>query len=119
MILLVEDDPGLRESLTDILNFAELEVTPVSDAPEALQVLHSSDELPKLIVSDIKMPGMDGISLLEAVKSNVPEDIPFLFVTGLNITTNTTNSPEQGVVGYLHKPFDVDELLNIVSDVLN
>ena len=117
MILLVEDDPLLLESLADILSFADYEVKSAGAPREALQFLSTSPALPELIVSDIMMPGMNGYQFLAAVRSDFSKHIPFLYISGLE-ATSLLHDPVQGTIGYLNKPFNVAELLDMIARIL-
>jgi CheY-like chemotaxis protein len=118
MILLVEDEPTLREGLTDILTFGGYEVTAAHAPSEALQILSTCSVLPELIISDIMMPGMDGYQFLAEVRSNYSKDTPFLYISGLEATI-LTNDPAYGKIGYLNKPFTVAELLSMIARILS
>jgi CheY-like chemotaxis protein len=118
MILLVEDEPILLESMEEILSFAGYQVKTASAPREALQILGTGDSLPDLIVSDILMPGMDGFQFLATVREQFSKRTPFLFISGQE-ATNLIHDPAQGKIGYLSKPFNVAELLDMVARILN
>lgn len=117
MILLVEDEPNLLESMEEILNFGGYEVVSASAPQEALKLLDTAPVLPDLIVSDILMPGMDGFQFLNAVRSRSWKHIPFLFVSGQE-ATGLLKDPAQAPVGYLSKPFSINELLGMIGRIL-
>ncbi len=117
MILLVEDDPLLLESMEELLEFAGYDVVSATGPKEALQFLESAPTLPQLIVSDILMPGMDGFQFLKAVRSRSWSHIPFLFVSGQEATLLIKEMSE-AAIGYLSKPFTVPDLLNMIERVI-
>ena len=111
-ILVVDDDESLRELLRLHLSSAGYEVTLAEDAIEAgHEVLKRA---PDLIVTDIKMPYMDGFEFIAALKSDksIP-DIPVIFLTSME--EGDHRGKELGAVGYLTKPVRADRLLELVA----
>lgn len=104
-ILLVDDDPALREALSQMLTLrmAEVQVDTVDSASLALSQLQSKTY--DAIVSDIKMPGLDGLDLLAEVRAISP-DLPVLLITGHGDQTLAIRALYQGASDYLLKPID-------------
>jgi signal transduction histidine kinase len=106
-ILLVDDDPALLQALSQMLTLrmAEVQVDTVDSAPLALSQLQNKTY--DAIVSDIKLPGMDGLDLLAEVRAISP-DLPVLLITGHGDQTLAIRALHQGASDYLLKPIDRD-----------
>ena len=72
---------------------------------------------PKAIISDIRMPGMDGLALLGELKSIIP-DVPVIITTAHSDLDSAVTSYESGAFEYLPKPFDIDEMLEVATRAL-
>lgn len=116
-LLVVEDEPSLLIGIRDILEIHNYGVVAVSDGREALKHLEeSTDAPPDLILSDIMMPYMDGLELLQEVRKQEQwVSIPFIFMTAKGEKADINNAKYLGVDDYLVKPFDADELLIAVQ----
>lgn len=119
-ILVVEDDVNLLEGIQTVLELDNYCVISTENGKQALNALSSSETPPDLIVSDIMMPQMDGISLLREVRK-VPAwiKIPFIFLTARSEKSDIQRGKQLGVDDYLVKPFDADDLLIAVESRLN
>ena len=91
-------------------------VDAVSSAAEALERIHG--ERYDTIISDIRMPGADGIQLLMAARSHDPS-VPFLLMTGAPTVETAISAVEHGALKYLQKPFDVDQFVSVVSEAVS
>ncbi|WP_395344351.1 sigma-54-dependent transcriptional regulator [Ningiella sp. W23] len=111
-VLIVEDDHGLREALVDTLLLGGYQVTPVESAESAMVKL-SQNEF-DLIVSDIQMQGMDGLSLLKSVKNKYPK-LPMILMTAYANINDAIQAMRDGATDYLSKPFAPQVLLNLVG----
>ena len=111
-ILIVEDDAGLREALTDTLELGGYRVIEAEDAEMALVMLnqHSID----LVVSDIQMGQMSGLSLLRSIKARYPQ-LPVLLMTAFATINDAVQAMRDGATDYLSKPFAPQVLLNLVG----
>jgi two-component system C4-dicarboxylate transport response regulator DctD len=111
-VLLVEDDRDVRESLVEILEAEGHVVTPVSTARAALEVLEQPDA-PALLLVDLRMPGMDGLSFLNAVCARADRDrFRVILMSADRAVAEFKDAP--GVVAVLKKPFESSELLELV-----
>ena len=112
-LLVVEDEPNLLQGIRDILQLDGYEVITASHGKQALDVLQSAGEdLPDLIVSDIMMPFMNGIELLQHVRNEKKwKLIPFLFLTARGEMEDVRQGKRLGADDHLIKPFDADDLL--------
>lgn len=115
-ILVVDDDLHILEVLEARLSSAGSQVLKAPGAREALEVLRAQPV--DLMISDMKMPGMNGMDLLEEVRSFLPE-LPIIFLTAYGTIPDAVLAVKAGAVDYLTKPFDGRDLLKKVSEVLN
>jgi two-component system nitrogen regulation response regulator GlnG len=105
-VWVVDDDRTIRWVLERALKRANIEVTSFDSASEVIKALRR--ESPSALISDIRMPGMDGLLLLERVKSEYP-DLPVIIMTAHSDLDNAVSAYRSGAFEYLPKPFDVDE----------
>ncbi|OGT86928.1 MAG: nitrogen regulation protein NR(I) [Gammaproteobacteria bacterium RIFCSPLOWO2_12_FULL_52_10] len=111
-IWIVDDDKSIRWVLEKAL--AKVELHTVSfDNPEKVMASLEADP-PDVIISDIRMPGTDGITLLENIKRQVPE-IPVIIMTAYSDLNRAVSAFQSGAFEYLPKPFDVDEVVSLVK----
>ncbi|MCP1675198.1 DNA-binding NtrC family response regulator [Natronocella acetinitrilica] len=114
-VLLVEDDRGLRELLTDELRDAGVQVTAVESAEAALDA--TSKFAPALIISDLRLPGRDGFDLLQEVRAM--QDSPaFLIITGFGTISQAVEALKQGADEFLTKPLDLEHFMLCVNRLL-
>ncbi len=114
-ILVVEDDGVQREIIVDILKLAGYEVRGVSGGEEGLEALKS--QTTELVITDMQMPGMDGLELLRRTKRIRPETEVVVMTAYATVDTAVT-AMKEGARDYLAKPFDKEELLLVVGKVL-
>lgn len=118
-LLVVEDDIHLLEGIRTVLELEQYRVITAENGELALNVLNSSPVPPDLIVSDIMMPRMDGIQLLNEVRKNQSWlSIPFIFLTARSEKSDVVRGKRLGVDEYLVKPFDADDLLLAIESRL-
>jgi DNA-binding NtrC family response regulator len=110
----VDDEPGLRESFRLILD-EDFEVIDVADGAAALEVVRSAQV--DLVLLDIRLPGMDGIEVLERIKG-IDEGVEVVLVTAVRTVRTAVAAMKLGAFDYLTKPFEDDELLSIVRRAL-
>jgi CheY-like chemotaxis protein len=106
-ILLVEDDPDLRDVLQDILEDSGYDVIPASDGRQALEYLRTtcgSDDGPALVILDVTLPMVNGWQVLGAIR-----DDPHLQIPVIVVSSSALWRPE-GAAGYLRKPFNLVDL---------
>ena len=111
-VLIVEDDLSLREALTDTLEIAGYSVAAADNGHEALELM--SHHRFRLVVSDVQMHKMDGLTLLQRLQS-AGYDTPVLLMTAFGTIEKAVKAIQTGAVDYLIKPFEVDVLLDLVS----
>jgi two-component system response regulator FlrC len=112
-ILVVEDDLDLCEALCDTLELEGYQVDSAVNGIEALSKLTKRDF--KLVVSDIQMPQMDGVQLLNNIQTKYP-DIPVLLMTAYGTVPKAVEAMQSGAADYLIKPFDASTLAAKVAN---
>ena len=112
-ILIVEDDKPLCEALCDTLELEGYRVSSVCNGAEALARLEQDRY--KLVVSDVKMPVMDGLQLLKNIQNKYPQT-PMLLMTAFGTVSKAVEAMQAGAVDYLIKPFDAKALVSKVAD---
>ena len=113
-ILVVDDDHGLRESFRLILE-DEFEVLDVPDGQQALDIVRSCQV--DLVLLDIRLPGMDGLEVLERIKG-MDEQLDVILVTAVKTVRTAVSAMKLGALDYLTKPFDEDEVLALIRRAL-
>ncbi|MFM5785443.1 sigma-54-dependent transcriptional regulator [Aeromonas veronii] len=111
-ILVVEDDNGLREALVDTLLLGGYECREADSGERALLAL--SRQPFDMVISDIQMGGMDGLTLLATIRQQYPQ-IPVLLMTAYANIDGAVRAMREGAIDYLAKPFSPEVLLNQVS----
>ena len=114
-IWVVDDDSSIRWVIEKALSGDNIACKTFENANELLSALEHDS--PKAIISDIRMPGMDGLTLLKELKATVP-DIPVIITTAHSDLDSAVTSYESGAFEYLPKPFDIDEMLEVASRAL-
>ena len=106
--LVVDDEPGVRRSLARMLQAQGFQCFEASTGLEALELLERIGETP-LIVSDMRMPELDGMGFLEAVRSRFP-DSSVIMLSGISETTTAVDCLHLGAADFLLKPISLSEL---------
>ncbi len=114
-ILIVDDEQSMREFLSILLEKEGYTVRTASHAREALQYIE--EQIFSLIISDIKMPGMDGLKLLEAIRKISP-DTQVLMITAFGSTDTAIEAMKKGALDYVIKPFKVDKIKMTIRNAL-
>ena len=116
-ILLVEDEEVLLNIVGSVLGEEGYNVEKSLTAEGGLQLCESCQ--PDLIICDVRMGEMDGFVMLEQLKATEKfKNIPFVFLTGFNDTEGKKKGLRLGAQAYITKPFDVDELLEKVRNLV-
>ncbi len=114
-LLVVDDDPDMLRLLTIRLTAAGYRVTSVTSAEAALTQLHI--ERPQLVLSDVRLPGRDGLALFDDIRAEHPS-VPVILLTAHGTIPDAVEATERGVFTYLTKPFDGKALLDKISQAL-
>lgn len=115
-LLLVDDDKSLLRLLTIRLEGEGYSVTAVEDGQAALRKIRSEDF--DVVLSDLRMPGLDGLSLFEEIMG-VRKDIPVILMTAHGTISDAVAATQRGVFGFLPKPVDHDELRTLLQKALS
>lgn len=116
-LLIVDDQLGIRILLKEVFKKEGYSSYVAANGLEALQLLQQHDTI-SLILLDMKMPGMDGMTILRNVKEIKP-DIPVLMMTAYGELEVINEALQLGVVRYFTKPFDIFEVRDAVNNILN
>lgn len=111
-VLVVDDEPSMLEMMEIILAKEKCEITTTPDPLEALDIIEKHDF--DVIVQDLKMPRMDGLELLERIKSLCPR-LPVIIITAFSTWDNAVEAMRLGAFDYIKKPFDTDNIRAVVS----
>jgi DNA-binding NarL/FixJ family response regulator len=116
-LLLVDDEPGLREAVQAYLEDSGYTVHTASNAREGWDLLQQT--LPDLVISDIMMPQVDGYQFLKQMREDSRfEALPVVFLTARGMTSDRIQGYKAGCDAYISKPFDPDELVVVVNNLL-
>jgi DNA-binding NarL/FixJ family response regulator len=117
-LLVVDDEPNLLRAVAACLKAESYEVSTARSGREALMQL--AEAVPDLIVSDIRMPGMDGYTLARQLRGSPRTAlVPLVFLTAKDQTADRVEGFRAGVDAYLTKPFEPEELIAVVNGILN
>ena len=114
-VLVVDDEASIRELLTRTLALTEYEVEAVADGPLGLARLRLAAY--DLLIADLRMPGMDGLTLIREARRLQPT-LRVIIITGYSTESSAIEAVNLGVVGYLVKPFRVPQVLSAVARAL-
>src|SRR5262252_8746831 len=113
-VLVADDDRAVREALMACIRSLGLEPEGVSSGDEALPLLDRCD----LMISDIRMPGMDGMVLLGEARKRRPE-LPVIMLTGHGTVDLAVQAMRLGAANFIEKPFEIDDLEQAVRSALD
>lgn len=116
MVLVVDDEPEIREVLVFFLKKFKLRVLATSNGREAIDAYESHASDIKLVISDMKMPEMSGVELAQQLRSAQGYEGGFFLITG-GVNFGTDSIPEH-VNGIISKPFSASQLQTVVNDWL-
>ena len=114
-VLIVDDEPSVRQTLSEWMRKKNFHVFEAEGGRQAMEMIQRDD--PDIVISDVVMPGMDGIQLLKEAKA-VKADTPFLMISGYPSRSTAVDIMKYGASDYLSKPFTPEELVNRVSRTL-
>ena len=116
-LLVVDDEPNLLRAVAACLKTEGYEVTTARSGREALMQL--AEAVPDLLVSDIRMPGMDGYQLARQLRGSPRTAlVPIVFLTAKDETSDRIEGFRAGIDAYLTKPFEPEELIAVVNGIL-
>lgn len=111
-VWIVDDDQSIRWVLEKSLQLAKFNTRCFSDADSALKA--SANDQPDVVITDIRMPGMDGLTLLNAIHERHPE-LPVIITTAHSDLDSAVNAYQGGAFEYLPKPFDINEAVAVTQ----
>ncbi len=116
-VLVAEDDPDIRMITCFTLRYGGFEVVEAADGQEAVEVARR--EVPDIILLDVRMPRMDGLTACRAIKA-MPKlaHIPVIFLSALGQDQEVAKGKEAGAVAYILKPFEHAELIAQVKKIV-
>jgi DNA-binding NarL/FixJ family response regulator len=116
-LLLVDDEPGLREAVQAYLEESDFTVKTAGTAQSAWEIL--DNYVPDLVITDIMMPQVDGYKFLKQLREDPRfRKLPVVFLTARGMTKDRIQGYDAGCNAYLSKPFDPEELVSIVKNLL-
>ncbi|CAJ1969592.1 unnamed protein product [Cylindrotheca closterium] len=126
-IVVVDDEEAIRKAVGQFLYDKGYRVTACADGQTALDVAlsrtddeNAAKSVPDCIVSDVRMPNIDGIQLLRAIRSHETlQEVPVVLVTAKGMTQDRIDGYNAGADAYITKPFDPDELIAVVDNVID
>src|ERR1700693_1926183 len=110
-VLFVEDDAAVRRGGEQALSLAGLSVTPCADAESAFAQLHG--DFPGIVITDVKLPGKDGLALLAFAVAQDPE-LPVILVTGHGDVSMAVQAMRSGAYDFIEKTFPSEHLVEVV-----
>jgi len=119
-VLIVEDDEDSRQLLATFLEYCGALVTMCHSTESALEDL--AEYRPHVIVSDLSLPGADGLQFIRALRRLEPEaggDVPAIAVSAFDKDFSAIEARKAGYTGYLVKPVNLDDLVTLVHDLVN
>jgi len=119
-VLIVDDSAAIRKILQRVLIQADVPIGKVHEAGDGLEALAAlKQHTVGLILSDVNMPNMDGLQLLNAVKTQVTtKDVPVIMITTEGSSTKVMEAVALGASGYVKKPFTAEQIKEKLSLVL-
>ncbi len=115
-ILIVDDEPSIRNSLGGLLTDEGFKVLIAANGYEALKLIES--ELPDLVLLDIWMPGIDGLETLKEIKKENPS-LPVVMITGHGTIETAVDSTKIGAYDFIEKPLSIDKVIVAINNALN
>ena len=119
-VLIVDDSAAIRKILQRVLIQAEVPLGKVHEAGDGIEALDSlRQHSVGLILSDINMPNMDGLQLLNAVKTQTTtKDVPVIMITTEGSSTKVMEAVSLGAAGYVRKPFTAEQIKEKLSGLI-
>ena len=115
-VAIIDDNAEIRESLAELLELADYEVSTYSTADAAVRVLDG--DFPGVVVSDLRMPGMDGMGLLQSMQ-NIDNELPIIMITGHGDIQTAVEAMQHGAYDFIAKPFQREHLLEVINRAMD
>lgn len=114
-ILIVDDNPNMSSLLVEMLEVFQYEAMRASDGHDALATIDREDI--SMIITDMRMPKMSGLELLQAAKEKKP-DLPVVLISGYSVDEVDSELVKSMADGFLNKPFMMADIEKLLSDLL-
>jgi DNA-binding response OmpR family regulator len=115
-LLIVDDEPAIRQLLTDVLEMDGHEVRAAADGLAAVSAFEALR--PDCVVLDLMMPGLDGYGVLRSIRSQDGDPVPVIMLTAAADADSASRAWADGADYYLTKPFGADEVLYLIRGLL-
>ncbi len=115
-ILIVDDNPNMSSLLVEMLEVFQYEALRAADGHDALKQLEENKNV-SMVITDMRMPKMTGLELLQAVKERKP-NIPVVLISGYSIEEDDSNTVQSKADGFLNKPFMMADIEKLLSSLL-
>jgi two-component system C4-dicarboxylate transport response regulator DctD len=115
LVFLVEDDPAVRKGCEQALEIADIAVRGFPDAEKMLAAL--ANATPAMVVSDVRLPGRDGLTLLRELRQH-DRELPVLLITGHGDVAMAVEAMREGAHDFIEKPFPSERLVCAVKSAL-
>jgi len=116
-LLVVDDEPAIRRTLREILEYEDYEVVAAEDGEAALALLRTGERF-DLVLADVKMPRLDGLEMLSMVQDEQPE-LPVVMISGHGTIETALEATRRGAFDFIEKPLDLNRLLVTVRNALS
>jgi DNA-binding response OmpR family regulator len=114
LVLAADDDPAIRKIVSRVLELNNFAVVSCADGAEALRAF--ADEEPDLVILDVKMPEVDGLTVCREIRAD--SSVPIIMLTGMEDESDAAAALEMGADDYIRKPFGTNELMARVRAIL-
>jgi len=115
-VLVVDDDVQIQKDLSEIITGCGYEVSVAGNGAEALEIIEGEDAF-DLVITDLMMPGMDGMELLTKIKKR-SKDLPVVMITAFATIDSAVTAMQNGASDYIAKPFKIDEIEIVVKRMM-
>jgi two-component system nitrogen regulation response regulator GlnG len=115
-ILIVDDDPSVRELLTEVMGYEGFTLATATDGQAALEAVKA--QVPDLVLLDLQMPNMGGADVLDRLKQTTPE-LPVVIITAFGEIQGAVDAIKAGAYDYLTKPFNHEDVIRVVYKALS
>ncbi len=115
-ILIVDDNPNMSSLLVEMLEVFQYEALRATDGHDALKQIDGNKNV-AMVITDMRMPKMSGLELLQAVKERKPE-LPVVLISGYSVEDSDSDLVKNKADGFLNKPFMMADIEKLLSDLL-
>ncbi len=115
-ILIVDDNPNMSSLLAEMLEVFQYQAVRAGDGSEALKRIEENRDV-AMVITDMRMPNMSGLELLEAIKEKRPR-MPVVLISGYNVEESDSTIVKNKADGFLNKPFMMADIERLLSELL-